>query len=242
MHCVVHPAHERGGADYGWLKTRHSFSFASWYEPSRMGFGALRVLNDDWIAPQSGFGAHPHRDMEIITIVREGAVTHADSMGTESVVPLGDIQVMSAGTGVVHSERNTSVETPLSLFQIWIEPNVRGVAPRYGQMSYPTDAGVHMLVAPEGSGVPDALSIYQDAYIAYGTIERGDAYRYRLHTPGHGVYLFVESGVVDVGMHEAEETELNASDAAGFWDISELSVRARERGAVLFIEVPMRDG
>lgn len=237
MQYVVHRAHDRGGADHGWLKTRHSFSFAGWYEPSRMGFGALRVLNDDCILPQSGFGAHPHRDMEIITLVTGGAVTHADSTGTESVVPRGDIQVMSAGTGVVHSERNASVDVPFTLFQIWIEPNVRGVAPRYRQASYDPDGAVQLLVAPEGSARDGVVPIYQDAHLSYGTLPAQRTYQYACHTSGSGVYIFVESGslrVADVTLHER--------DALGVWDIERVSVDATEHTRALFIEVPMMDG
>src|SRR3989344_846255 len=136
MKIEVYKAEERGEGKHGWLTTRYSFSFADWYEPSRMGFGTLRVINDDIIAPQSGFGEHGHRDMEIITIVTEGAVTHTDSMGNEKVVEAGEVQVMSAGTGVVHAERNASPTTPLKLFQIWIEPKERDIAPRYAQKRF----------------------------------------------------------------------------------------------------------
>jgi redox-sensitive bicupin YhaK (pirin superfamily) len=234
MEKILHKAEERGGGDHGWLSTRHSFSFADWYEPTRMGFGALRVINDDTIAPHQGFGAHPHRDMEIITLVTGGTLTHEDSMGNLGVVEKGEVQIMSAGTGVVHGERNDGDE-PLTLFQIWIEAKEKGIAPRYGQseMHLATQApGLTLLVAPLGTS--EALTINQDALIHHGLIDSAHPLAYTLHDPAHGVYIFVIDGEVTV----AGET-LGARDALGITSASTLSIESGSSSHFLLFEVPM---
>ncbi len=200
-----------------------------------MGFGALRVINDDIVAPATGFGMHPHRDMEIITIVNEGAVTHTDSMGNKgAVVPAGDVQVMSAGTGVVHAEHNESPDVPLKLFQIWIFPKAEGIEPAYGQASFgdPVLNEIETLVAPVGDDHP--LTINQDAYISRAKIEKGKSLNYEVRIPGNGVYTFVVDGDVEV-----EGDGLSGRDALGVWDTDTLSVRAVSEATLLFIEVPM---
>lgn len=235
MQKVVHKSKERGVAEHGWLHSHFSFSFADWYEPTRMGFGALRVINDDIVAPASGFGMHPHRDMEIITIVNEGAVTHADSMGNQgAVVPAGDVQVMSAGTGVVHAEHNESPDVPLKLFQIWIFPKVEGVEPVYGQASFgePLVNEIETLVAPVGEDYQ--LTINQDAYISRAKIEKGTSLEYEIRIPGNGVYVFAVSGEVD-----AEGEVLGERDALGVWDTGHVALKAISDTTLLLIEVPM---
>ena len=241
MKKIIHKSEERGNGDYGWLKTRYSFSFADWYDPSRMGFGKLRVINDDIIAPDSGFGAHSHKDMEIITIVREGAVTHKDNMGNMEIVPAGDVQVMSAGTGVTHSEYNGSKDVPLALFQIWIEPKERGIKPRYFQKSFgfqSKENGITLLVSPEGKG--EGLNINQDAYIYHAILDGKSPIEYELVQRGDtppaqaGVYIFVIEGSVIVGGQS-----LSKRDAIGVWDTERVNISTDSEASILIMEVPV---
>jgi redox-sensitive bicupin YhaK (pirin superfamily) len=230
MEKIIHRAEERGVSEHGWLSSRFSFSFADWYEPTRMGFGALRVINDDVIAPSSGFGAHSHRDMEIITIVTSGTVTHKDSIGNIGTVPAGDVQVMSAGTGVVHSEYNDSATEPLTLFQIWIEPNEKAVTPRYDQRSFLSSIeGVTELVGPFGT---EGLTIRQDAYISRAKLASGTVLDYKIHKEGSCVYVFVVSGSIVV-----EEETLVERDAIGLSDFSTVSLACIAEAVILIIEV-----
>lgn len=236
MRMLFHKAEERGGGEYGWLSTRYSFSFANWYEPSRMGFGALRVINDDRIAPASGFGKHGHKDMEIVTIVTKGAVTHTDSMGNTGVVPAGDVQAMSAGTGVVHAEENRSPDEELTLFQIWIEPNLRDIPPRYAQGTFNLEQalpGSTLLVSPDGR--EESLPIQQDAFLWHAVLDEDHPLTYEIRTKGNGVYVFVIEGEVEIGGRD-----LSSRDAVGITDTSELRVDARTPARLLLIEVPVQ--
>lgn len=235
MNKVVHRSSERGQAEIDWLSTRYSFSFANWYDPSRMGFGALRVINDDRIMPSSGFGMHHHEDMEIITIVTHGTVTHEDSMGNVGHVPAGDVQVMSAGTGVTHAERNDSQTDELALFQIWITPNKFGASARYAQKAFgltSSDPGLTLLVAPNNEG--GALPIYQDAYIYQGVVDSANPLPFRLKNTNHGVYVFVVEGEIVL-----EKEVLGARDAMGVSDTETLTLESNSFARVLVIEVPM---
>lgn len=237
MKTILHKASERRVAEHGWLHSRFSFSFADWYEPSRMGFGALRVINDDIIDSHSGFDKHPHANMEIITIVTEGAVTHGDSMGNSYQVPAGDVQVMSAGTGVVHSEYNNEDST-LKLFQIWILPRIKGGTPRYDQKSFGNAKRneVELLVSGNESEEVDngALLINQDAYVSRISIDGGDSVEYALKHPLNGIYIFVVKGSVRVG-----EIDLADRDALGLWDAKEILISAITSSELLIFEVPM---
>ncbi len=229
---TLHRAEDRGKGEYGWLSTRYSFSFADWYEPSRMGFGALRVLNDDTITEGSGFGMHGHANMEIITIVLEGALAHKDSMGETGVLVPGDVQVMSAGTGILHSEYNGG-QGDLKLFQIWIAPDTERVTPRYDQRSIGlTQPGETLLVASMGDET--TLTIHQDAYLSRLTLDAEHPLTYRLKKPGHGVYFFVITGPVTVA-----ETRLDSRDAFGVEGVDTVSLSAKGEADVLAIEVPM---
>ncbi len=235
MDKIIHRAKERGQGEYGWLSTRYSFSFANWFEPSRMGFGALRVINDDTVAPASGFPMHSHKDMEIITIVTSGTITHEDNLGNKGEVPEGDVQAMSAGTGVVHAEFNESQTEPLTLFQIWIEPKVRGIEPRWAQKSFGlsnSKSGLTLLAAPDGS--PEGLPINQDAYVYWGVLDAERPLKYILQKEGNGVYLFVIDGSVLV-----EGDTLEAKDAIGLSDFAETSFTAATHATVLIFEVPL---
>ncbi len=234
MKKILHRANTRGKGEHGWLSTRYSFSFSDWYDPSRMGFGALRVLNDDIIAPASGFPMHGHKDMEIITIVTKGSLTHRDSLGNIGHISEGEVQVMSAGTGVVHSEYNTSATEPLTLFQLWIETGNPGAAPRYGEAKIPTGSKGDsvQLVGPEGSTAP--ATILQNASILQAFLTPHSPFVYRLQKEGRGIYIFVIDGTISA----AEET-LGARDAVGVSDTDSLEIIAVEPSQILLIEVPL---
>ncbi|MEN9551788.1 MAG: hypothetical protein RI935_165 [Candidatus Parcubacteria bacterium] len=229
MKIEVHKNEERGKGEYGWLSTRYSFSFSNWYNQARMGFGKLRVLNDDVIAPHSGFPTHGHRDMEIITIVMRGVVSHEDSMGNKRKVKEGMIQVMSAGTGVMHSEYNHE-DTPLELFQLWIASQERGIAPRYEEkfIDFLKQEDIDMTLVGDGG-----LLINQDASIQYVSTVLGENKEYVMQDITRGVYLFVIEGEVKVG-----DEALSRRDAAGISDTSSFLYTLGVNTKVLIIEIP----
>jgi redox-sensitive bicupin YhaK (pirin superfamily) len=220
-----------GGADHGWLKAKHHFSFANYYDPKRMGWGSLRVWNDDEIAPNSGFPPHPHADMEIITYVREGAITHKDSLGNEGRTEAGDVQVMSAGTGIRHAEYNLEPETT-TLFQIWIEPNGRGGAPTWGAKPFPKGdrAGKFVTLASGIEGDEGALPIRTDARVLGATIKAGETTEYPLGASRHG-YL-----VPAVGAVEVNGVRLDARDGAAIADEDVLRITALEDAEVVLVD------
>lgn len=235
MKFIVHKADERGRAEHGWLHSRFSFSFADWYNPEKMGFGVLRVLNDDIIDPHAGFGMHPHSNMEIITIVMEGAVSHEDSMGNKYDVPAGDVQVMSAGTGVVHAEFNHS-DKKLKLFQVWIEPSKRGLPPRYDQKSFgdvKEKNTFELLVSGKDANAP--LWINQNVYVSRAMLEAGESLTYSLKDSHNGVYVFLVEGRMSMG-----ETNLGPRDAIGLWGTESFVVTPISSAQVLLFEVPMK--
>lgn len=236
MEHIIHKASERGFADHGWLKTSHSFSFANYYNGEKMHFGRLRVFNDDIVAPSSGFGLHPHEDMEIITIPLSGALKHADNMGNEGVITTGEVQVMSAGTGIFHSEHNASDTEPVNFFQLWIFTNEKGHKPRYDQKKFFPEGREEkwqLLVSPDGKD--GSLWIHQNAFISI--LESGGLTEtsYHLHSPGNGVYFMVIDGEAEI-----EGVDLGKRDAAGFWSFSEpLRVRFSQPAKLLAVEVPV---
>jgi len=233
---IFHPASERGHLDHGWLNTYHSFSFASWHEPRKMHFGALRVLNDDTIAGGMGFGRHPHDNMEIITIVLEGELEHKDSMGNTGVIHPNEVQVMSAGTGITHSEFNHNPDTACSLFQLWIFPNKRNVVPRYDQHTFSANDRneiLQMLVSPMESE-DEGLKIYQDAWIYRAKLSAGNTITHDLHSKNHGAYVFA----ID-GSFAAFDKQLSARDAVGISDTDTITLTASKASDILIIEVPM---
>lgn len=233
---VFHPAAERGHANHGWLDAHHSFSFAGWYDPSKIHFGALRVLNDDTVAPGKGFGAHPHDNMEIITIVLDGVLAHKDNMGHEQTIEPGEVQVMSAGTGVYHSEYNHSPNKKVSLFQTWLFPNKRDVQPRYDQRSFSEADRINTLqtlVSPiENDDM--GLKIHQDAWIYRTTLQAGNTLTHTLHSAMHGAYILVIDGALN-----ADGKTLNKRDALGISETDTISIAATETSDVLIFEVPM---
>lgn len=230
---TIHKADARGNGEYGWLSTHYSFSFANWYDPTRMGFGALRVLNDDTIANNSGFGTHGHNNMEIITIVTEGKLAHKDSMGSVGLLSEGEVQVMSAGVGITHSEYNGG-EGDLKLFQIWIIPDQMNITPRYDQRLFPkTEHGETLLVAPQGH--QDALTINQNAYISSITLDAGHPFEYKVKKNGHGVYFFIVDGEATIA-----GITLGPRDAIGVEQAESISLQTGDKAEVLAIEVPMQ--
>lgn len=238
MTLVFHSATSRGFANHGWLQANHSFSFANFYDPKKMNFGALRVLNDDLIAPSMGFGTHPHDNMEIITIPLSGVLKHKDSMGNSwEEVKAGEVQVMSAGTGIHHSEINGSASESLSLFQIWIVPNKKDVKPRYDQRFFETaqDGELQILVTPiEDTSLDSSLNIHQDAQISRINLAANTSFEYTLKSQNHGVYVMQVFGVSKI-----ETTELNPRDAVGITEIENFKVDVLEDSQLLFIEVPI---
>lgn len=233
---IFHPANERGHADHGWLNAHHSFSFASWYDPSKIHFGALRVLNDDIVKGGTGFGKHPHDNMEIITIILDGALAHKDSMGHEQTIVPGEVQVMSAGSGVFHSEYNHDKHRDVNVLQTWIFPNKKNVEPRYDQRAFDS-AGrqnrLQMLVSPMDND--DAgLKIHQDAWIYRTALEAGKSVSLKLHSGRHGAYVFVIDGQVEI-----EGKQLNRRDAIGVSEAEAFDIRAAADSDVIVFEVPM---
>lgn len=232
---VIHKANERGHADHGWLKAYHSFSFANWYHPEKVHFGVLRVLNDDTIAPGMGFGMHPHDNMEIITIPLEGDLAHKDSMGNEATIKFGDVQVMSAGTGVRHSEFNPNANQRTKLLQIWLFPNKQNVTPRYQQITLNTEDRhnrLQQVLSPNEND--EGVWIHQDAWFHMGKFDKGISGQYNLKRTGNGVYLFVISGNVTV-----DETLLETRDAIGIWNAKSITIQAESDAEFLIMDIPM---
>ena len=235
MKTIFHPAETRGNANHGWLKANHSFSFAQYYDPERMNFGALRVLNDDTIAPGKGFGMHPHDNMEIITIPLKGDLEHKDSMGNVGAINEGEIQVMSAGTGVYHSEYNKNKDKPINLLQLWVIPKTRNVKPRYDQKSLrehkKTNAFYQILSPNQDDG---GMWIHQDAWFHMGEFNQATVTEYITKKQGNGIYIFVIEGAFKVG-----DQQLNQRDALGVWEVKKISFVAEPNSKILLIEVPM---
>lgn len=239
MKTIVHKAAERGFANHGWLQANHSFSFAQWYNPDKIQFGALRVLNDDIIAPKMGFGTHPHDNMEIITIPLSGVLKHKDNMANSwiPVVP-NEVQVMSAGTGVQHSEINGSEDSHLSLFQIWILPNEKSVKPRYDQKMFSEAARknkLQTLVSSFNDAEDCSLKIHQNAKISRIDLDQNQSFNYNLKSEAHGVYVMNIFGKV-----ETENNTLESRDAIGISDTQSFKTTAKEDSSLLLIEVPMQ--
>lgn len=232
---VYHPENSRGSADHGWLKAKHTFSFASYYNPERIHFGMLRVLNDDTIAEGVGFPTHPHENMEIITIPLKGAIAHKDSMGNSSVIQKGEIQVMSAGTGIQHSEYNYSDSETLQLLQIWIFPNKKNVEPRYQQLSINQEITnqLHQILSPHPED--DGVWIHQDAWFHIGKFNTAQTIDYSLKKEGNGVYVFVIEGSVRI-----ENQELSERDGLGISKTNQFSIEIlTEQTKFLLMEIPM---
>ena len=237
MNKVLHIAQERGLVSFGWLEAKYSFSFGNYYNPEKMNFGALRVLNDDTIAPAMGFGKHPHKNMEIITIVQSGALKHEDSMGNKGIIEAGDIQVMSAGSGIEHSEVNASSQNSLTLFQLWIHSQRQDVTPRYEQKKIApllTDNAFTTIVKPKQEALKDDIWIHQQAYISIGNFSDQTQTNYSMQQSQNGVYIMVIEGSILL----ADQT-LQHRDAIGLWNTNSIDMTITKNSKVLVVEVPM---
>lgn len=237
MKTVLHKAATRGHASHGWLDSWHTFSFAGYHDPERVHFGVLRVLNDDSVAPAMGFGKHPHDNMEIISIPLEGDLEHGDNMGNTTIIRQGDVQIMSAGTGVVHSEKNASSSEPVKFLQIWVFPNQRNVKPRYDQKSFPAEGrrnALQTVVSPVGAD-GEGVQIHQDAWFSLCRLDKGTTLEYPLKNAAHGVYVFVLEGDAFVN-----EFLLNRRDGFGISGVDKLVLRADSDTELLLMEVPMQ--
>jgi redox-sensitive bicupin YhaK (pirin superfamily) len=235
--AVLHKAETRGNANHGWLQSYHTFSFANYYNPDRMHFGALRVLNDDSVQGGKGFGTHPHDNMEIISIPLEGDLEHKDSMGNVSVIRNGDIQVMSAGTGIFHSEYNKNSDKQVKFLQIWVFPNKKSVTPRYDQLTLKPEDRKNKLQQVLSPNPNDAgVWIHQDAWFHLGEFEKGKSVSYQLKKSGNGIYFFVLNGDFKIG-----NQSLNRRDGYGVWNVSEIHIESlSDRAEILVMEVPMQ--
>jgi redox-sensitive bicupin YhaK (pirin superfamily) len=238
MKTELHPANERGHAGLDWLDTYHSFSFATYFNPAREQFGCLRVLNDDAIAGGTGFDLHPHNNMEIITLMLEGSLEHRDSMGNTQVIEQGEVQVMSAGTGIYHAEYNHSETEDAKLFQIWIFPREKGLKPRYDQKFFEEQKiknKLVTLVTPDKNQEDDTLWIHQDAYISTINFEKGHSFEYKIRIQGNGVFAMAIEGDIKVN-----ENTLKGRDAIAVTEAVTINFESVTDSKLLIIEVPMR--
>jgi len=236
MKTILHKSDTRGHANHGWLDTHHTFSFANYYNPERVNFGALRVLNDDWIASGEGFGTHPHDNMEIITIPLIGAVEHKDSMGNHGEIAAGEIQVMSAGTGIFHSEFNRNKNQELQLLQIWVTPNKRNVTPRYDQISLAAvekPDELYQILSPNPND--QGVWIHQNAWFHLGDLSEGWEGKYELKDKNNGVYFFVIEGDVTVAGQK-----LSRRDGLGISETAWIEISSEGLSKLLIMEVPMK--
>ncbi len=234
MKTIIDRSNKRGHSLYEWLDSYHSFSFGNYYNPEKMGFGALRVLNDDIIAPETGFDTHPHKNMEIVTIPLKGELKHGDSKMNERIITPGDIQVMSAGTGIYHSESNPHGSVNAEILQIWILPHTRNTEPNYNdynirELLKPNE--LTTLVAPDGSAPGTLL---QQAWFSMGTFDAGQDFSYSLHNKQNGIYVFVIEGEAQI-----ENTTLNRRDAMGIYDVDQVKITSKKKSHLLVIEVPL---
>ena len=235
MKTIYHAADSRGDANHGWLKSKHTFSFANYHNPERMGFGALRVINDDFVIGGQGFGKHSHRDMEIISIPLSGKLGHGDNIGNNGIIETGEIQVMSAGTGITHSEMNGDDKEAVKFLQIWVIPNKMNVEPRYQQVRMddilkPNEFNQVLSPNSDDAGV----WIHQDAWFSMGDFDKGITQTYELKNPNNGVYIFVISGKVVVNGNT-----LDTRDGLGVWDTKSFTMDVIDDAKVLLMEVPM---
>lgn len=234
MKTTIHKADTRGTAFFGWLNSKHTFSFGRYYNPDRVNFGALRVLNDDIVEPGMGFGTHPHDNMEIVSIPLEGDLEHKDSTGNTEVIKSGDVQIMSAGYGLTHSEYNHSKTNKVNFLQLWVLPKEMDIEPRYEQKTFKAEDRqnrIQTVVAPDD---PSAVWINQDSWFSLAEVEKGKTVSYDVHKKGNGVYSFVIEGNVTIG-----EVQAAKRDGIGVTETEKMEVKANENSRVLFVEVPM---
>ena len=235
MNTVIHKANTRGNANHGWLNSNHTFSFANYHNPERMSFGALRVLNDDRVQAGMGFSTHPHNNMQIISIPIEGDLEHKDSMGNVAVIKEGDVQVMSAGTGISHSEYNKSKSKEVKFLQIWVIPKKKGVEPRYDQISTSNiekENKFYQVLSPNEND--QGVWVNQDSWFHLGNFTKGNFDKYQLKKEGNGIYVFVLEGEVKVN-----NEKLSKRDGIGVWNTDSITVKASQNARLLLMEVPM---
>lgn len=235
MKTILHTADSRGHANHGWLDSHHTFSFANYHDPKRMHFGVLRVLNDDIVAPGRGFGTHPHDNMEIISIPLSGDLKHEDSMGHKAIIREGDIQVMSAGTGIFHSEYNANDHKEVKFLQIWLFPKNKNIEPRYDQVSIQEMAknnSFYQVLSPNADD--PGVWVHQDAWFHLGDFDSGVTQTYHVKKQQNGVYVFVLEGEIDI-----HGQKLSARDGYGIWDTGQFDVKTNKKSKVLLMEVPM---
>ncbi|MBA4317525.1 MAG: hypothetical protein C0412_03905 [Flavobacterium sp.] len=238
MTTKLFEANSRGKADFGWLKANFSFSFGNYYNPERVQFGMLRVLNDDTIDGGTGFGTHPHDNMEIITIPLEGGLKHKDSMGNEGVIRFGEVQVMSAGTGVQHSEMNASKKERAKTLQLWVFPDKEDVTPRYDQKSFDIENQINTfvnIVSPKDKNDGNALWVHQQTFFNLGIFENNTTITYKVNIPENGVYLFLIEGEIEV-----DNQILKPRDAMGIIDFDQFEIKINSKAKILLVEVPMK--
>lgn len=236
MRSVLHKAATRGHADHGWLESYHTFSFAGYHNPERNQFGVLRVLNDDKVAEAKGFGTHPHDNMEIISIPLEGDLEHKDSMGNITTIKEGDVQVMSAGTGIFHSEYNKNPDKEVKFLQIWVFPNQRDVTPRYDQIStkdIEKENSFYQVLSPDPKD--EGVWVHQNAWFHLGKFESGTEQTYHFKKKGNGVYAFVLEGEVTIN-----NESLSKRDGYGIWETDSFELKSSTNSKVLLMEVPMK--
>lgn len=235
MKTVIHKANTRGKVNHGWLESNHSFSFGNYHDPERMNFGMLRVLNDDVVRSGMGFDTHPHKNMEIISIPLKGDLEHKDSMGNTTVIKQGDVQVMSAGTGIHHSEYNKNRDREVKFLQIWIIPNKKEVEPRYDQITLDNNDSKNKLVQILSPNVnDDGIWIYQNAWFHLGDFENEKELTYELKDESNGVYVFILEGDATI-----ENQKLNRRDGFGLWNTKKISIKADSNSKLLLMEVPL---
>ena len=237
MTTQLFESNTRGKADFGWLKANFSFSFGNYFNPERLQFGMLRVLNDDTIAGGTGFGTHDHANMEIITIPLEGGLKHQDSMGNEGVIRFGEVQVMSAGSGVEHSEMNASQKEEAKTLQLWVFPDVENVSPRYDQKSFDIENQINTfvnIVSPNDQNDGNALWVYQKTFFHLGIFDSNTSVTYKVRIPKNGIYLFLIEGEIEVN-----NNVLKARDAMGITDFDAFEIKINSKSKILLVEVPM---
>ncbi len=234
MKTIIYKAAERGHVQHGWLNTYHSFSFGNYYNPEMMNFGALRVLNDDTFGGGMGFGTHPHSNMEIITLPLSGALQHRDSTGTQGIIRQNDVQIMSAGSGIQHSEVNANKAEDVQLLQIWVLPKLYNVTPRYEQKTFNPESRINQLQMVVAPNEEQAVHINQDAWFSLGDLTKDFTDTYSIKKGGNGAYFFVIDGKVDVAGNL-----LTKRDAIGIWETESINIKAIEKAQLLIIDVPM---
>jgi len=232
---ITHSSDSRGVANHGWLKSRHTFSFGDYYDPSRMGFGTLRVINDDSVAPGAGFGTHPHKEMEIVSIPLLGSLQHKDNQGNMTTIRKGEVQIMSAGTGIAHSEFNGSENEEVKFLQIWVLPKRLGIKPRYEQKAFVHEERLNkfcLVVSPDGR--EGSITINQDAYFSLCDLDVGKSISYTRKQTGNGLYILVLSGEIDVN-----NQNLGARDGLGIEYFESVEIKAHSSTELLLMEVPL---